>query len=104
RGGASPLLLLRRDDANRFRAAWEAGNRVANILAPEIDAVLHRERLAHGKKRLHPMPMQLKKLPDGAMLHEGEESFLIARGRALVWSTAGYRQERSALGDAVLLK
>ena len=65
--------------------------------------MLHRERLAHGKKRLHPMPMQLKKLPDGAMLHEGEESFLIARGRALVWSPAGYRQARSALGDAMLL-
>ena len=101
--GHRPCFYCRRDDANRFRAAWEAGNRVANILAPEIDAVLHRERLAHGKKRLHPMPMQLKKLPDGAMLHEGEESFLIARGRALVWSPAGYRQARSALGDAMLL-
>jgi len=101
--GHRPCFYCRRDDANRFRAAWETGNRVANMLAPEIDAVLHRERLEHGKKRLHPMPVPPEKLPDGAMLQEGEESFLIAQGRALLWSPAGYRQARSALRDAMLL-
>ena len=74
--------ICRREDANRFRAAWEKGNRVADVLAPEIDAVLHRERFACGKK-LHPLPRALEKLPDGTMVQAGEESYLIAQGRAL---------------------
>ena len=51
--GHRPCFFCRRDDANRFRAAWEEGNGVANVLARDIDAVLHRERLEGGKKRLH---------------------------------------------------
>src|SRR6516225_12284379 len=48
--GHRPCFYCRRDDANRFRAAWEEGNGVREVLAPEMDAVLHRERLASGKK------------------------------------------------------
>ena len=55
---------------------------------PRMDAVLHRERLAGGKKRLHALPMPLEKLPDGAMVQAGTESYLIAQGRALQWSPA----------------
>ena len=58
----------------------------------DIDAVLHRERLDGGKKRLHALPMPLEKLPDGAMVQAGDESYLIAQGRALQWSPAGYRK------------
>ncbi len=36
--GHRPCFYCRGIDANRFRAAWEAGNGVANILAREIDA------------------------------------------------------------------
>jgi hypothetical protein len=79
------------------------GNRVAQVLAPEIDAVLHRERLDRGSKRLHPLPMPLEKLPDGAMLQAGAESYLIAQGRALQWSFAGYRATEMAVKDAMLL-
>src|SRR5664279_4645102 len=43
--GHRPCFYCRRDDANRFRAAWEAGNRVSGTLAPDRDSVLHRERL-----------------------------------------------------------
>ncbi len=90
--GHRPCFFCRRDDANRFRAAWEAGQwRRPDVLAPEIDAVLHRERLEGGKKRLHALPMPLEKLPDGAMVQAGGESYLIAQGRALLWSPAGYR-------------
>ena len=41
-----------------------------------------------GKKRLHPLPMPLEQLPDGAMVQAGDESYLIAQGRALQWSPA----------------
>ena len=94
--GHRPCFFCRRDDANRFRAAWEEGNGVTDIRAREIDAVLHRERLERGKKRLHPLPMPVAQLPDGAMVQQGEESFLIVQGRALQWSMAGYQQGRGA--------
>ena len=100
--GHRPCFFCRRDDANRFRAAWQAGNGVGPVLAPEIDAVLHRERLQGGRKRLHALPMPLSKLPDGAMVQGGNESFLFARGRALRWSTAGY-DAAPAPADALLL-
>jgi hypothetical protein len=101
--GHRPCFYCRRSDANRFRAAWEEGNGVANMLAHEIDAVLHRERLDGRAKRLHPLPMPMAKLPDGAMLQQGTESFAIVQGRALVWSPAGYRAARNAPEDALLL-
>jgi hypothetical protein len=101
--GHRPCFFCRRDDANRFRAAWQEGNGVANVLARDIDAVLHRERLEKGKKRLHALPMPVEKLPDGAMVQAGAESFLVLQGRALQWSMAGYRQAGHAIEDAMLL-
>ncbi len=101
--GHRPCFFCRRDDAKRFRAAWEAGNGVRHVLARDIDAVLHRERLDGRAKRLHPLAMPLEALPDGAMVQEGTESYLIVRGRALVWSPAGYHETQHALRDAMLL-
>ena len=101
--GHRPCFFCRRDEANRFRAAWEAGNGVADVLARDIDATLHRERLDGRSKRLHPLPMPLEKLPDGAMLQNENESFLIVQGQAHAWSPAGYRAARPALEEAMLL-
>ena len=101
--GHRPCFYCRRDDANRFRAAWEESHRVAGVLAPDIDAVLHRERLDRGKKRLHPLPMPPEQLPDGAMVQQAAESYLIAQGSALQWSPAGYRKARNAIDGAMLL-
>ncbi len=47
--------------------------------------------------------MPLEELPDGAMVQQGTESFLIVRGRALLWSPAGYREASNAPQDAMLL-
>jgi hypothetical protein len=101
--GHRPCFYCRRDDANRFRAAWEQGNRVADVLAPEMDAVLHRERLDGRKKRLHALPMALNELPDGAMVQQGAESYLIVQGKPLQWSMVGYREVQGAIDGAVLL-
>ena len=100
--GHRPCFYCRRDDANRFRAAWEKGNGVADVLAPDIDAVLHRERFASGRK-LHPLPMRLEKLPDGAMVQAGGESFLIASGQPLRWSIAGYRKLEAPIKEEMLI-
>jgi hypothetical protein len=101
--GHRPCFYCRRDDANRFRAAWEQGNGVADIRLRDIDAVLHRERLDRGKKRLHQLAMPLGQLPGGAMVQQGAESFLIVDGQALLWSPAGYRKAEHAINDAKLL-
>jgi len=101
--GHRPCFYCRRDDAVRFRAAWEAGNGATNVSARDIDAVLHGERLSGGKKRLHPLPMPLEELPAGAMVQQGNGSYLIARRRALSWSPAGYGQAQTTLQDAMLL-
>ncbi|WP_035983598.1 hypothetical protein, partial [Bradyrhizobium sp. STM 3843] len=101
--GHRPCFYCRRDDANRFRAAWEAGNGASGLLASEIDAVLHRERLDRRSKRLHQLPAPVDALPDGTMVQAGAESFLVARGRALPWSAAGYGEARAVPDGAMLL-
>ena len=100
--GHRPCFFCRRDDANRFRAAWEKGNRTGAVLAPEIDAVLHRERFASGKK-LHRLRESIDKLPDGTMVQAGDESFLIASGKPLLWTPSGYRAVKGSIADAKLL-
>ena len=101
--GHRPCFFCRRDDANRFRSCWEQGNGVTDVRAKEMDAVLHRERLERGKKRLHPLPVPPAKLPDGAMVQVGAEIFLVVQGRVLLWSMAGYRRAERAIDDAMLL-
>jgi hypothetical protein len=101
--GHRPCFFCRREDANRFRAAWEQGNGVTSVRAGDIDRVLHHERLDHGKKRLHPLPMPLSALPDGALVQQGADSYLIARGKTLRWSPGGYRAAEISGEKAMLL-
>jgi hypothetical protein len=101
--GHRPCFYCRRDDANRFRAAWERGNGVRGVRAPEMDEMLHRERLAGRVKRLHALPMRVEALPDGAMVQAGGESYLILKGRSLLWSFEGYREVATQPRDAALL-
>jgi hypothetical protein len=101
--GHRPCFYCRRDDANRFRAAWQQGNGVRRVLARDIDAVLHHERLEGRAKRLHPLPAPIERLPDGAMVALDGESYLIANGRVLRWSFDGYREAQNPIEDAMLL-
>ena len=101
--GHRPCFYCRRDDANRFRGAWEKGNRVHDVRMHDIDTVLHHERLDHGRKRLHALLVPLDQLPDGAMVQQGEESFLVTQGRALRWSPEGYVADMRQLDEATLL-
>ncbi len=101
--GHRPCFYCRRDDAVRFRAAWQRGNGVSGVQAREIDATLHRERLDGRSKRLHPLPVPVRQLPDGAMVQAEDESYLVMQGTALQWSPAGYRKPDKAIADASLL-
>ena len=95
--GHRPCFYCRRDDANRFRAAWEAGQRLSDVLAPDIDAVLHRERLMRRNKRLHALPMPWRHCPTARWCNR-PPSFLIVQGRAIEWSPAGYRDAADSIG------
>ena len=101
--GHRPCFFCRRDDANRFRAAWQDGNRTTNVLAREIDAVLHGERLSGRGKRMHSLPAPLDQLPDGAMVQDGNESYLILQGRALLWSPGGYGEAPRMLESVAMV-
>ena len=86
--GHRPCFFCRRQSAEAFRAAWARGGQVP--FAAEIDAVLHEERLDHGRKRLHVMPGDVSELPDGAVIAAAGEAYTIAHGRAFRWTAQGY--------------
>lgn len=101
--GHRPCFYCRRDDAQRFRAAWEQGMGVSGVKAAEIDRVLHAERLEGRGKRLHMPEGPISALPDGTMIAAGHACYLIAYGRVLQWSFAGYCAVDAAVRDAHLL-
>ena len=101
--GHRPCFHCRRADANAFRAAWKQGNRIGDAPAPSIDAVLHMERLGGRCKRLHPLPMSIKELPDGAMVQAGERNYLITGARPLLWTFDGYCEASLPLAGVRLI-
>ena len=101
--GHRPCFFCRREAAEKFRSAWTAGNGGDRPSAPGIDEVLHRERLASRRKRLHPLPLPIERLPDGAMVAIDAASYLVAGGRALEWTEHGYQNAARTLSDAKLL-
>ena len=58
--------------------------------AAEMDAVLHAERLDHGRKRLHGLPGPADELPDGSAISAAGDAYILARGRAFRWTAQGY--------------
>lgn len=102
--GHRPCFYCRRADALAFRAAWTQGNGGPPPRAPEIDAVLHRERLdGHRRKRLHPLPAALDTLPDGTLIAADTTAYLIVGGRLLRWNTHGYEAVPEPPTSALLL-
>jgi hypothetical protein len=92
--GHRPCFLCRRPSAEAFCAAWARARGGKAPLAAEIDAVLHGERLDHGRKRLHAMPGPVSELPDGAVIAVAGEAYTLAQGRAFRWSAQGYEAAR----------
>jgi hypothetical protein len=101
--GHRPCFFCRRAAAEAFRSAWTIGNGGDRPSAAAMDEVLHRERLANGRKRPHALPAPVGRLPDGAMVAIGTACYVIADGRALEWTAGGYRESANTLSDAELL-
>jgi hypothetical protein len=92
--GHRPCFFCRREDAQTFRAAWGKATGGKAPLAPEIDAVLHQERLDRGRKRVHAISGPVAELPDGAVIFSAGEAYTVAHGRAFRWSEQGYQVAR----------
>lgn len=88
--GHRPCFECRRQDALTFARLWPAGKGRDRASAPEMDHVLHGERLdAAGRKRIHLLAFDA--LTAGAMFQVGPDLFLKARSKyILAWSPAGY--------------
>jgi hypothetical protein len=92
--GHRPCFECRRKDAERFAALWaQTRGWPAPARAPEMDEVLHKERLGpRGPKATY--RAQLGALPDGVFVRLPDDAqahaYLIEGKRLLAWSPAGY--------------
>ena len=101
--GHRPCFYCRRNDAEAFRAAWAKGRREALPLAPQMDAVLHAERLDRGRKRIHPIPGPVDELPDGTAITADGAAYTLVRGGAFRWTEQGYEPPKEIPLHAGLL-
>jgi hypothetical protein len=88
--GHRPCFFCRREAAQAFRNAWARGRAVMVPPAAEMDAVLHVERLDHGRKGLHALPGPVDELPDGTVIAAAGDAYTLAGGRAFRWTMYGY--------------
>ena len=85
--GHRPCFECRRQDAIAFAEMFPGKHK-----APEMDVVLHGERLDGKAKRLHRRPLDA--LPDGAMVARGDEAFAMRGKHLLRWTPSGYGEAR----------
>lgn len=88
--GHRPCFACRREAAERFRDCWKSVTRDPHASANTIDAILHGERMEHGRKRIHEMPAPLSKLPDGVMVVAAGSAFTLLAGATYQWTNEGY--------------
>ena len=87
--GHRPCFECRRADAEAFRTAFADGRPMS---APEMDAILHGERLDGARKRLH--EVALESLPDGSMVALENCAFAVRGDALLQWTDEGYGAPR----------
>ena len=94
--GHRPCFECRRADAKAFAAAFARGcGSSAVARAPDMDRVLHAERLDGRAKRRHRLPID--NVPDGAFLVVPDDPVrpFVARGKSLLqWTSTGYTMRR----------
>jgi hypothetical protein len=89
--GHRPCFECRRQEFYAWQRAWQGGNGVADTpRAPEMDRVLHAERVVTGTRRQKTWRSPLDELPDAAfVLWEGLPHIRIG-GMLRPWSYDGY--------------
>jgi hypothetical protein len=87
--GHRPCFECRRAEAEAFRACFGRGRCHS---APEMDVVLHQERLAAGGKRV--FESSFAQLPDGVMVARAGRAYAVFGDALLPWSVEGYEAPR----------
>jgi hypothetical protein len=100
--GHRPCAECRRQDFLRFRQGWTDLHPGGSTRADDIDRVMHGERVAPGgSKRLH--EVRLDDLPNGTMVAEDDQAWLVLDGGLLPWSPWGYGSRRAASGAKTVM-
>jgi hypothetical protein len=87
--GHRPCFECRRRDAESFAEYWRIAHGLrSRPRAPEMDQVLHRERLAGRTKRQH--RRSISGLPDGAFIATDGAAFAVRGDALLRWTAKGY--------------
>jgi hypothetical protein len=87
--GHRPCFECRRKEAVEFAARWQQAFKLgARPRAPEMDEVLHAERLHGREKRSH--EARLDDLPHGAMIAFDGAAFAVHGNSLLHWTPNGY--------------
>lgn len=82
--GHRPCFYCRREQALSFQRCFGAAS------APEMDAILHRQRFASGESLTTFSADDVKRLPDGACVLADEKPMMVRSGELLRWSHSGY--------------
>ena len=93
--GHRPCFECRREDAIAFADAFATGRGLrAPLRAPEMDRILHEERLEGRSKRRHRFPID--DLPDAAFVvlphAQGEQAVAVLGETLLRWTPFGYER------------
>jgi len=100
--GHRPCAECRREDYVRLTTLWQELH-PRQVGADAIDAQLHGERIAQGKRRLH--DASLPDLPDGAFVLARDAPHLVLGEHLLRWTPSGYAEPiaRSPENRALLI-
>ena len=91
--GHRPCFECRRKDAVAFAEAWARARKLPKRpSAPEMDDVLHPERLDGRAKRTH--RRNIDGLPDGAMVVLDDEPYAVRGNSLLRWTPKGYETRK----------
>jgi hypothetical protein len=88
--GHRPCAECRRDDYNRFRAAWDAAGLSADKRAPAIDGCLHDARIEPLSRKKRVIVTEIASLPDGAFVAADAGACLVRGGSLFPFSPGGY--------------
>lgn len=88
--GHRPCFECRRKNAQAFAALFPLKGK---IRAPDMDDVLHAQRLDGKNKRRH--RRKIDALPDGAFIVLDEKSYAVRGKRLLPWTPSGYKDSRA---------
>jgi len=101
--GHRPCGYCRRAAYLSYAEAWRAGHGLAERpRAVEMDAQLHAERVESRSRRQRTSKARAGSLPDGVMIRHDGGPGLLAGGRVLPWSFAGYQAPVPLRQDATV--